>query len=241
MVKMFPMTYRRHITIPTVAVASVWMSDGGTINESFFLMSSSIMEPRQYPADTPWSVPIHDVQHHVRSYASLHGLNTNGAPRSPSSQTANHFLRHSRRTPREMPHHVQITAQSTSDFWVEAFDVVVVSTGKYSTPTFPAYIHVIEYWSKADRANRGRIRFLARRIAAGSARLSTDSSSAFGTLTESNAHTIAPTFGESKEIHAALLKMTGVKPKGIWALNTLENPAMVLILVRLADLEVDLR
>ncbi|KAJ7114360.1 hypothetical protein C8R44DRAFT_881205 [Mycena epipterygia] len=39
----------------------------------------------KYSAAIPWSVSVHDVQRHVRAYASMHGLNANDAPISPSS------------------------------------------------------------------------------------------------------------------------------------------------------------
>ncbi|KAJ7730490.1 FAD/NAD-P-binding domain-containing protein [Mycena maculata] len=113
----------------------------------------------KYSPNTPWSVSVHDVQRHVRAYASLHGLNSNDPPIPPSStpiasystrvesiKKCNHtstWTLTMRRIERlQEPKRVRV------DFWTEEFDAVVVSTGRYTTPYVPA-IEGIGNWSKA--------------------------------------------------------------------------------------------
>ncbi|KAJ7171289.1 FAD/NAD-P-binding domain-containing protein [Mycena filopes] len=118
----------------------------------------------EYPPDAPWSLSVHDVERHVRAYASLHGLNANDKPFAP--------------------HHTPITSYSTrveamqkcnatdtwtltlrklqwlpeshrlkAEYWTETFDAVVVSVGYYSTAHIPA-IKGLGNWSAAVKDGR---------------------------------------------------------------------------------------
>ncbi|KAJ7451331.1 FAD/NAD-P-binding domain-containing protein [Mycena latifolia] len=113
----------------------------------------------KYPANTPWTIPVHDVQRLVRSYASLHGLNTNDPPRPPSTSAITSYATRVERvikcnatsTWRLTLRRLQFLAESNriqEDFWEEKFDAVVVATGMHTTPHVPT-IEGIEDWSKA--------------------------------------------------------------------------------------------
>ncbi|KAJ7028984.1 FAD/NAD-P-binding domain-containing protein [Mycena alexandri] len=79
----------------------------------------------------PWRVSVHDVQRHIRAYASLHGLNSNDKPSSPPySPVAVYSTR------------VEAT------YWTENFDAVVIATGLYTFPYVPS-IKGIGNWSTA--------------------------------------------------------------------------------------------
>ncbi|KAJ7075563.1 FAD/NAD-P-binding domain-containing protein [Mycena belliarum] len=118
----------------------------------------------QYPVDTPWSVPVHDVQRHVRAYASMHGLNTNDSPRNTSAPSVTSYatrVEHLEKsnttstwwlTLRRL-HLLAEPSRIREDFWQEEFDAVVVATGLYCAPHVPD-IAGIEDWSKAKRGGR---------------------------------------------------------------------------------------
>lgn len=103
---------------------------------------------------------MHDVQRHVRAYASLHGLNANDAPRSPSAPPITSYATRVERlqkhnvtswalTLRRMQHvHLPESSRMRVDVWEEHFDAVVVATGHFPKPHVPT-IDGIEDWSKA--------------------------------------------------------------------------------------------
>ncbi|KAJ7042249.1 FAD/NAD-P-binding domain-containing protein [Mycena alexandri] len=112
-----------------------------------------------YPPDTPWSVSVHDVQRHVRAYASLHGLNANDKPFAPPygqvssystrvegmkkcNETATWTL--TLRQLQWLPESKRLKAE----YWTETFDAVVVATGHYTTAHIPD-IKGIGNWSAA--------------------------------------------------------------------------------------------
>ncbi|KAJ7143904.1 FAD/NAD-P-binding domain-containing protein [Mycena epipterygia] len=118
----------------------------------------------KYAAKTPWSVSVHDVQRHVRAYASLHGINSNDISGSSSSlRTAAYStrveniqkcnatstwtltLRHLERLPESKRIKVHL--------WAEDFDAVVIATGLHTTPYVPA-IEGIGNWSNAMQHGR---------------------------------------------------------------------------------------
>ncbi|KAJ7609441.1 FAD/NAD-P-binding domain-containing protein [Roridomyces roridus] len=113
----------------------------------------------KYPANTPWLASVHDVQRHVRSYASLHGLNIGDRPITPSSapvasystrvesiskcnETATWTL-----TLRRLEW-LRESGRIKEDLWTEDFDAVVVAVGYFSTPSVPA-IPGLSNWSTA--------------------------------------------------------------------------------------------
>ncbi|KAJ6543365.1 FAD/NAD-P-binding domain-containing protein [Mycena vulgaris] len=118
----------------------------------------------KYPANAPWSVPVHDVQRHVRAYASLHGLNTNDAPSAPTaSPIASYATRVARleklnatSTWRLTLRRLQLLPESNrlrEDIWAEDFDAVVVATGHFTKAHIPD-IEGIDDWSKAQLDGR---------------------------------------------------------------------------------------
>ncbi|KAJ7128044.1 FAD/NAD-P-binding domain-containing protein [Mycena filopes] len=113
----------------------------------------------KYPADSPWAVSVHDVQRHVRAYASLHGVNSNDRPILPSSSPiASYSTRvekvekcNSTATWALTLRHLKWLPESNRikvRFWTEHFDAVVVATGLFTTPNVPL-IQGIEGWSRA--------------------------------------------------------------------------------------------
>ncbi|KAJ6526811.1 hypothetical protein B0H19DRAFT_1275646 [Mycena capillaripes] len=118
----------------------------------------------KHPATTPWSVSVHDLQRHVRAYASLHGLNLDDKPFSPLStpvtsystrvqaiqkcnETATWTL--TLRRLQWLPESRRLKA----DWWTETFDAVVVAAGHYTTPYVPR-IKGIGGWSTAMEDGR---------------------------------------------------------------------------------------
>ncbi|KAJ7471617.1 FAD/NAD-P-binding domain-containing protein [Mycena galericulata] len=113
-----------------------------------------------YPANTPWSVSVHDVQRLVRGYASLNGLNANDNPISPSAAPVASYSTRVESIRKDNAtsmwtlglRHLEWLGGSDrvikADFWTEDFDAVVVAVGSYTTPYVPA-IPGIANWSKA--------------------------------------------------------------------------------------------
>ncbi|KAJ7150663.1 FAD/NAD-P-binding domain-containing protein [Mycena filopes] len=118
----------------------------------------------EYPPGTPWRVSVHDVQRNVRAYASLHGLNSNDKPSSPShSPVASYATRVEAvwkcnetgiwtLTLRRMEWLSESNRLKTT-YWTEDFDAVVVATWQYTTPYVPS-ITGIGNWSAATEEGR---------------------------------------------------------------------------------------
>ncbi|KAJ7289100.1 FAD/NAD-P-binding domain-containing protein [Mycena rebaudengoi] len=113
----------------------------------------------KYPANAPWAISVHDVQRHVRAYASLHGINSNDGPILPSSyRVASYSTRvekvekcNSTATWTLTLRHLEWVPESNRikvRFWTENFDAVVVATGLFTTPKVPT-VEGIEDWSRA--------------------------------------------------------------------------------------------
>ncbi|KAJ7659312.1 FAD/NAD-P-binding domain-containing protein [Mycena polygramma] len=114
----------------------------------------------EYPANTPWSVPIHDLERHVRAYASLHGLNINDRPSGShpyapvtSYSTRVEAIEKCNETAmwKLTLRRLQWLPESNrlrGDLWTEEFDAVVVATGHYTTAYVPP-IKGIDDWSTA--------------------------------------------------------------------------------------------
>ncbi|KAJ6565533.1 FAD/NAD-P-binding domain-containing protein [Mycena vulgaris] len=109
----------------------------------------------KHSAKLPWSISVHDLERHVRAYASLHGINSNDASsgritshstrveniqKCNATSTWTLTLRHLERLPES--NRMKVT------LWTESFDAVVVATGRYTTPYVPP-IEGIGNWSKA--------------------------------------------------------------------------------------------
>ncbi|KAJ7617388.1 FAD/NAD-P-binding domain-containing protein [Roridomyces roridus] len=122
----------------------------------------------KYPAGTPLRVSMHDIQRHVRAYASMHGLNVNDRPISPNAvPVASYSTRvESIRKSDEMSTSTWVltlrrlewlreSSRIKEDFWTEEFDAVVTAAGAYSTPTVPS-IPGIGNWSMATDPESGR-------------------------------------------------------------------------------------
>ncbi|KAJ7766138.1 FAD/NAD-P-binding domain-containing protein [Mycena metata] len=121
----------------------------------------------QHPPDTPWRLSVHNVERHVRAYASLHGLNSNDKPSSPPyspiaayatrveamqkcNETATWTL--TLRRLEWLPESKRLKAT----YWTENFDAVVIATGHYTTPYVPS-IKGIGNWSAAIEDGRHSI------------------------------------------------------------------------------------
>ncbi|KAJ7474928.1 FAD/NAD-P-binding domain-containing protein [Mycena latifolia] len=109
----------------------------------------------EYPPNVHWRLTAHDVQRHIRAYASLHGLNSNDEPSSDgitSYSTVVEKVEKSNATVWTLTlhrlewHHE--TNRIKAEFWTEDFDAVVVATGPETTPYVPA-IEGIGNWSTA--------------------------------------------------------------------------------------------
>ncbi|KAF7326377.1 Dimethylaniline monooxygenase [Mycena venus] len=112
----------------------------------------------------PWIISNHDIQRHVRAYASFHNLNSNDyqidSRRSPvtsystrvdklqkieETQTWRLTLRRLERLPE--------TNRIKAQWWTEDFDAVVIATGPYVSPHVPE-IEGLVAWSKVKDAGR---------------------------------------------------------------------------------------
>ncbi|KAJ7247019.1 FAD/NAD-P-binding domain-containing protein [Mycena rebaudengoi] len=123
----------------------------------------------RYPADTPWSVSVHEVQRHVRAYASLHGLNSND---EPSSAESPRIVSYSTLVEKAEKCNVTSTWVLTlrrlewipgsrrmkMESWIENFDALVVAVGRFSNPYVPE-IEGIQDWSKAKEGGRYSIQY----------------------------------------------------------------------------------
>ncbi|KAJ7429748.1 FAD/NAD-P-binding domain-containing protein [Mycena latifolia] len=114
-----------------------------------------------YPPNIPWSVSVHDVQRHVRAYASLHGLNSNDESESSAPITSYSTVvekvqkRNSTAwtlTLRRLER-LHESNRIKADLWTEDFDAVVVAAGPCTTPHVPA-IEGIGNWSVATLDGR---------------------------------------------------------------------------------------
>ncbi|KAJ6590457.1 FAD/NAD-P-binding domain-containing protein [Mycena vulgaris] len=118
----------------------------------------------KYSADTPWVLSTHDIQRHVRAYASFHNLNANDYPTSSSAPQVTSYStrvekleklestqtwRLTLRRLERLPETKQIKAQ----WWTEDFDSLVIATGPYVSPHVPD-IEGILGWSKASAAGQ---------------------------------------------------------------------------------------
>ncbi|KAJ7668996.1 FAD/NAD-P-binding domain-containing protein [Mycena rosella] len=117
-----------------------------------------------YSADKPWVLSNHDIQRHVRAYASFHNLNANDYPTSSSAQPVTSYStrvekleklndtqtwRLTLRKLERLPETGQIKAQ----WWTEEFDAIVAATGPYASPHVPNIAGIVD-WSKVKDAGQ---------------------------------------------------------------------------------------
>ncbi|KAJ7673999.1 FAD/NAD-P-binding domain-containing protein [Mycena polygramma] len=115
----------------------------------------------QHPAGTPWLLSVHDLERHVRAYASLHGLNVNDRPRyspvtSYSTRVESIQKCNDTSTWKLTLRRLQRLSESNQlreDLWNEEFDAVVVATGRFTTAHVPP-IPGIDNWSAATEEGR---------------------------------------------------------------------------------------
>ncbi|KAJ7676510.1 FAD/NAD-P-binding domain-containing protein [Mycena polygramma] len=119
----------------------------------------------EYPAGMPWSVPVRDLQRHVRAYASLHGLNVNDQPSaSPSSAPVTSYSTrveaiqkcNEKSTWKLTLRRLEWLSESNrlkEVLWTEEFDAVVVATGHFTKAYVPP-IKGIGDWSNATEDGR---------------------------------------------------------------------------------------
>ncbi|KAK7046776.1 dimethylaniline monooxygenase [Favolaschia claudopus] len=111
-----------------------------------------------YSTDRPWVLSNHDIQRHVRAYASFHNLNANDyqtdsrrAPVTAYSTRVDKLQKIEstqkwRLTLRKLER-LQETNRIKADWWTEDFDAVVVATGPYVSPHVATIKGLVE-WSK---------------------------------------------------------------------------------------------
>ncbi|KAJ7763106.1 FAD/NAD-P-binding domain-containing protein [Mycena maculata] len=117
-----------------------------------------------YPPDTPWVLSAHQIQRHVRAYASLVNLNSNDY-QTRSSVTA-YSTRVEKLEKIESSHTWRLTLRRLErlsethrikvQWWTEEFDAVVIATGPYVSPHVPDIEGIVD-WSKATEAGRHSI------------------------------------------------------------------------------------
>ncbi|KAF7323843.1 Dimethylaniline monooxygenase [Mycena kentingensis (nom. inval.)] len=108
-----------------------------------------------YPPDSPWVISNHQIQRHVRAYASVHALNVNdeaGAnvtsystrveklEKLQETQTWRLTLRKLEKVGEGKGRRVKAT------WWTEDFDAVVIATGPYVAPHVPEIEGIVD-WS----------------------------------------------------------------------------------------------
>ncbi|KAJ7474912.1 FAD/NAD-P-binding domain-containing protein [Mycena latifolia] len=114
----------------------------------------------KYPPDLPWAVSVHDVQRHVRAYASLHGINSNDQPSSGRitsySTRVEKIEKHNSTTWTLTLRRLERLYESNrikAEWWTEDFDAVVVASGPLTIAHIPA-IQGIGDWSIATQDGR---------------------------------------------------------------------------------------
>ncbi|KAJ7166513.1 FAD/NAD-P-binding domain-containing protein [Mycena crocata] len=120
-----------------------------------------------YAADTPWILSNHDIQRHVRAYASIHNLNANDYPtRASAPSVTSYSTRVEKLEKLDAAQTWQLTLRRLErlpesgkikvQWWTEEFDAVVVATGPYVSPHVPDIVGIVD-WSKASDAGHHRI------------------------------------------------------------------------------------
>ncbi|KAJ7031225.1 FAD/NAD-P-binding domain-containing protein [Mycena alexandri] len=123
----------------------------------------------EYPSDTPWRVSVHDVQRHIRAYASLSVFSTRFpvavySTRVEGIQKCNDTITWTL-TLRRLEWLTE-SKRLKATYWTENFDAVVIATGLYTFPySFPQTILVVGAWVSATEIARNIGPFTNRLIA----------------------------------------------------------------------------
>ncbi|KAF8189994.1 FAD/NAD-P-binding domain-containing protein [Mycena galopus ATCC 62051] len=117
-----------------------------------------------YSADKPWVLSNHDIQRHVRAYASFHNLNANDYPTdSRDAPVTSYSTRVEKLRKIESTETWRLTLrrlerltepnQIKVHWWTEDVDAVVIATGPYVSPHVPKIAGLLE-WSKIKNAGQ---------------------------------------------------------------------------------------
>ncbi|KAI5476181.1 hypothetical protein MNV49_000342 [Pseudohyphozyma bogoriensis] len=113
-----------------------------------------------YPKDSPWVISAHQIQRHIRAFASIHSLNSNDRPTGQQQSSATSYATRVELLKKkgdkwtlslrklERVSHDKIRAS----WWTEDFDAVVVATGNYDSPHVPE-IKGLKAWSEVVRSD----------------------------------------------------------------------------------------
>ncbi|WWC93187.1 hypothetical protein V866_000020 [Kwoniella sp. B9012] len=114
-----------------------------------------------YPKDVTWALQAQNVQRHVRTYASTHGLNVNDRPINSSVSKIVYYSTRVERLRKagsswtlslkrltRLPESRKIKAE----WWEESFDAVVVAAGGYHAAHVPDIKGLVE-WSKVRQSD----------------------------------------------------------------------------------------
>ncbi|WVQ83502.1 hypothetical protein IAT38_005643 [Cryptococcus sp. DSM 104549] len=109
-----------------------------------------------WPKDATWQVSVHDIQRHIRTYASHHGLNTaDEAWDDTTSRITSYSTRVESlqkigdqwRLQLRKVEWLEDSRQIKTTWWEEFFDAVVVASGGYDAPHVPE-IEGLKAWSE---------------------------------------------------------------------------------------------
>ncbi|KAL0069327.1 hypothetical protein AAF712_003692 [Marasmius tenuissimus] len=109
----------------------------------------------KWPDDTPWELPQQMIQRYVRSFASLHGINTNDNNPGVFYNTRVELVEKRYTNGSEAGWTLTFKEfektgerSSRARWWKEDFDAVVIATGRYNSPSVPAIPGLSEWVSK---------------------------------------------------------------------------------------------
>ncbi|WWC93186.1 hypothetical protein V866_000019 [Kwoniella sp. B9012] len=109
----------------------------------------------RWPADSKWVVSVHDIQRHVRAYASYHGINYEDAPWDQNSTAVTSYNTRVESLAKvgdqwvlqlKKVERLPDTHQIKVSWWSEQFDAVVVASGGFDAPHVPD-IPGLKEWS----------------------------------------------------------------------------------------------
>ncbi|KAF9269770.1 FAD/NAD(P)-binding domain-containing protein [Marasmius fiardii PR-910] len=99
----------------------------------------------KWPEDTPWELPQEMIQRYVRSFASLHGINTNDNNPNVFYNTRVELVEKNYVNNTEagwtltLKQFVKTGERSSKTrWWKENFDAIAVATGRYNSPSLPS-------------------------------------------------------------------------------------------------------
>ncbi|KAJ7274073.1 FAD/NAD-P-binding domain-containing protein [Mycena rebaudengoi] len=118
----------------------------------------------RYDPDTPWVLSAHEIQRHVRSYASHHCLNSNDHPVSASGQPVTAYSTRVEKVEKDHTTNTWVltlkrlerlreSERIRAEWWTESFDAVVLATGPYAAPHVPDITGIVD-WSKAKEGEQ---------------------------------------------------------------------------------------